>query len=64
MARKGERRRAYRVWWENMKGKEYLEDLDTDGIILKWISKNEKIRVSAGMTWLKIVRSDGLLWTR
>jgi hypothetical protein len=22
---------------ENLKGKEYLEDLDTDGIILKWI---------------------------
>jgi hypothetical protein len=51
-------------WWENLKGKEYLEDIDTDGIILKWISKNEKLRVSAGMTWLKIVRSDGLLWTR
>ena len=41
-----------------------MEDLDTDGIILKWISKNENLRVSARMTWLKIVRSDGLLWTR
>jgi hypothetical protein len=50
-------------WWENLKGKEYLEDLDTDGIMLQWTSKHEKLRMSAGMSWLKIVRSDGLLWT-
>jgi hypothetical protein len=29
------------LWWENLRERENLEDLDADGrIILKWISKN------------------------
>ena len=61
MVRKAERRQAYRVLVGKPEAKDYLQDLDSDGIILKWISKNEKLKVSAGMTWIKIVRSDGLL---
>jgi len=40
MARMGGRRGAYRVWWEELRERDHLEDLGVDGtIILKWIFK-------------------------
>ena len=38
MARMGERRGAYRVWWGCLRERDYLEDLGLKiRIILKWI---------------------------
>jgi len=38
VAHTGEMRNAYKFWSENLKGRDHLEDLSTDGkIILEWI---------------------------
>jgi hypothetical protein len=38
VARNGERRGIYRVWWGNLKERARLEDLGIDGrILLRWI---------------------------
>ena len=38
MARIGDKRGAQRFWWGNLRERDYLEDVGTDGrIILKWI---------------------------
>jgi hypothetical protein len=34
----GEKRNAYRIWWESQKERDHCEDQDVDGwTILKWI---------------------------
>jgi hypothetical protein len=35
----GGRRGAYRIWWEDLRERDHLEDPDVDGRILKWIFK-------------------------
>ena len=56
----GERRDVYRVWWRNLRTKDYLEDLGIDSkIILKCILKN-RMWAWAGSIWLR-VRADGVL---
>ena len=38
VARTGERRSVYRVWWGNLRKRDHLEDPGIDGkIILRWI---------------------------
>jgi hypothetical protein len=38
VAHMGEMRNAYKIWLENLKGRDHLEDLGVDGrIILEWI---------------------------
>jgi hypothetical protein len=40
VARIGERRGAYRVWWGNLKERDYFDGSSLDGrIILRWIFK-------------------------
>jgi hypothetical protein len=41
VARVGDRRDAYIVWWGNLRKREYLEEVSVERkIILKWIFKN------------------------
>jgi len=40
VVRVGERRSAYRFWWENLWGRDHLEHPGVEGrIILRWIFK-------------------------
>jgi len=52
------------VWWENLKKRDYLENLGVDGrIILRWILRNwmtgrvVKCSCSALDRWLAVVNS-------
>jgi hypothetical protein len=37
-----------------MKGRNNLEDLSTNGKLLKWISKKQGVRMCIGFIWLMI----------
>jgi hypothetical protein len=50
---------------EDLKGRDYLEDLDVDGrIILEWLLKKYVGKLWNGFTWLSIGTSYKVLWTR
>jgi hypothetical protein len=49
-------------WFENLKGREYLEDLGADGkIILEWTLGKWVGKVWTECIWLKIGTSDWFL---
>ena len=37
--RVGEKRNKYKVWWENRKERDYVEDLGVEGKALNWTLK-------------------------
>jgi hypothetical protein len=48
--------------WDNMRGRDRLEDLDVDGkVILIWIIGKKGWSVRIGFMWLRIGTSGGLL---
>jgi len=49
-----------KFWPENLKGKDHLEDLSVDGILLEWIL-GKHMRICGGFIWLMIGTSGGLL---
>jgi hypothetical protein len=58
----GERRVAHTFWWESLRVRDYLKDLDSDGrIILKWIFKKWVVEAWTGLIWLRIGAGGGLL---
>jgi hypothetical protein len=62
VARKGEGRNVYRVWWERSKGKGHLEDQGVDGSMgSKWILRRLVGGGWSGFTWLRIGTVGGLL---
>ena len=55
VARMGERRGVYRVWWGNLRERDHLEDPRVDGrIILKWIFRKWDVRAWPGSIWHRI----------
>jgi len=55
VARMGESRGVYRVWWGNLSEGDRLEDPVVDGrIILRWIFRKGRTRVWTGSIWFRI----------
>jgi hypothetical protein len=51
----GEMSNAYKIWLENLKGRDHSEDLNENGrIILKWILGKYAFGVWIGFIWLRI----------
>ena len=62
VARMGEKRGAYRVWWGNLKERGHLEGLDVDRrVILKCILKELAGIIWPELIWLRIGVSGGIL---
>jgi len=57
----GEGRGIYRVWWENLKERDHLEDPVIEGrIILRWIFRKWDV-AWPGSIWLRIKIGGGHL---
>ena len=55
-------RNTYRMWLENLKERDNLEDLGLDGsIILKYFLNKYDARGCTGLIWLRIGTIGGLL---
>jgi hypothetical protein len=58
----GHTRNAYKIWSENMKGRDHSEDLGIDrSIILKWILEEAVWKLCSGFIYLRTGTSDGHL---
>jgi hypothetical protein len=62
VARVGEERGVYRVWWENLRERDHWGDPGIDErIILKWIFRKWDVGVWTGLGWLRIETGGGRL---
>ena len=62
VARMGERRGVYRVWWGNQRERDHLGDPGVDGkIILRWIFGKWDKGAWTGLIWLRIGTGGGHL---
>jgi hypothetical protein len=48
-----------RFWWETPRERDYLEDLSTDGRILKWLIK----KWDGGMDWIGLAQDRDMYRT-
>lgn len=64
-ARIREMSHAYRIWFETLKKRDRLEDLDVgERIILKWVLRNWCLRVWADLSSFGWSPVAGVSWTR
>jgi len=61
VARMGERRVIYRVWWGNLRERDHLEDLSVDGRILRYKFGKWDVGAWTGSSWLRIGAGGGHL---
>ena len=62
VARMGERRGVYRIWWGNIRERDHLEDPGVDGrITLRWILRKWDVGVWTGSSWVRIGTGGGHL---
>jgi hypothetical protein len=60
VARTGESRGLYRVWWGILSERDYFEDPGLDGkIILRRIFRKWDMRAWTGAIWIRIGTGDG-----
>ena len=58
----GRRKMHIGIWWVNVQGTDYLEDLGTDGsLTLKWTFKIYNGTAQAGLFWFRTGTNGGLL---
>jgi hypothetical protein len=62
VARMGESRGVYRIWWGILRDRDYFEDPGIhEKIILRWIFRKWEMRAWTGLSWLRIGTGDGHL---
>jgi len=61
VARMGERRGLYRVWWGNVRERNDLVDPSIDGRVLRWIYRKWDVGVWTGSSWIRIRTGGGHL---
>ena len=65
MARIGEGREVYRVWWGTLRERDHWGEPDADGkIILRWIFRKWEGVVGTEWSWLRIGTGGGHLLVR
>jgi hypothetical protein len=58
----GERRGVYRIWWGNVRVKDFLGDPGVDGrIIVRWIFRKLDVDSWTLSSWLRIGTGGGYL---
>jgi hypothetical protein len=60
IARLGEGRGVYRIWWGSLGQRDDWGDPDVYGrIILRWVFKKWDVGVRTGLSWLRILTGGG-----
>jgi len=61
VARVGDRRGVYRVWWGNLRERDHLGDPGIDGRIILTIFRKWDVGVWTGSSWFRIGTGGGHL---
>jgi hypothetical protein len=64
VARKGRGEAYTGFWWEDLRGRDHLEDPGADGKMLRWIFRKWDLGVWTRSSWLRIGTGGGHLLMR